>query len=66
MNKFVLVGYIITVNGNDIHWSYQTPEQLRNLYKNNELRLPEVEEFIESSKPGHFIPLDKKLLFRVA
>lgn len=69
---FVLVTSIITVNpdlqGNShsTHWSYQSPEQLRSLYKNDELRLDEVEEFILSSKPGHFIPLDKKLLFRVS
>ena len=56
----------MTVDGNTTHWSYQSQEQLCNLYKKDELRLPEVEEFIETSKPGHFIPLDKKLLFRVA
>ena len=61
MNKFVLVSAV----DQRPYWSYQSADQLRALYKTNEFRLSEVEEFIESSRPGHFIALDDKLLFRV-
>lgn len=62
MNEFVLVSPM----GQAVAWAYVTPESLRVRYKNDAMRLPEVEEFIENSKPGHFIALDEAhLLFRV-
>jgi hypothetical protein len=62
VNEFVMVSPM----GQVVAWAYVTAELLRARYKDDEMRLPEVEEFIENSKPGHFIALDEgHLLFRV-
>jgi len=63
MNNFVLVSAM----GAAVNWSYTNPESLRRRYENDELRRPELEEFIKTSKPGHFIPLGSShLLFHVS
>jgi hypothetical protein len=66
MNEFVVVSPLLLEGRPKVLWVYQTPEQLRNLCK-DEFRRTELEEFLENSKPGHFIALDESnLLFRVS
>lgn len=63
MNEFVLVSPM----GQTVMWSYVTPDNLRARYRDDEMRGPEVDEFIETSRPGHFITLgESHLLFRVS
>ena len=60
MNEFVMVSPM----GQAVNWHYVSVDALKCRYAGTE-RYDEVIDFIETSRPGHFIPLDHNLLFRV-